>query len=59
MNITWVFDNTNLTANQVISFTIGGIRNPISTAPMPGIILSYFGPDGGMVDSGQITLTVT
>jgi hypothetical protein len=26
---------------------------------MSGIVLSFFGPDGGMVDSGAITLQVT
>ena len=52
MNITRVFDNTNLSANQTVSFSIGGVRNPISTASQTGIVLTFYGPDGGMVDQG-------
>lgn len=59
MNITNIFLSRNLSANDIVSFNIEGIWNPISTNAQSGIIITFYGPDGGMVDTGSITLQVT
>jgi hypothetical protein len=45
--------------NTQIEFTVDGIKNPISTAPLPGIVISIYGPGGGKVDETSTFLKVT
>jgi len=59
MNITNVFESTELAAGTTVSFWIEGIRNPISTNIQTGIVITFYGPDGGMVDQGSTSLQVS
>jgi len=52
MNITQIFNSKNLSADDIVTLAIDGIWNPLSTNIQTGIVLTFYGPDGGMVDSG-------
>ena len=59
LNISNTNPSSNITANTVCTFTVTSIRNPISTAAKTGISLTTLSSDGGSIDSGSLSLTVS
>lgn len=48
-----------IVATSVVSFTVTGIRNPISTELKSGITITTLGSNGGSIDSSALTLQVS